>query len=165
MMNGVYCLSSSEPRANAILTGLRESGFTSEISVLLEDHVESKNLSLREDAARGAKIGGVVGALLALTIPGIGPALAVGPLVAALGGAAAGGAVGGLAGGSGALAPLELPEEVVTRLKERFSKGEILIAVHSDDPGKRRQALMVFQKEGAEFIYESRDGNREQIAS
>jgi hypothetical protein len=156
MANGVYCLSADEHKANAILTALRGAGFNSEISVLIENHAESRDMSVKEDAVRGAKIGGVVGAMLALTIPGIGPALAIGPLMAMMGGAAAGGIVGGLAGGSGVLGGVGLPQEVAERLRHGISDGEILISVHSDDAVKRQKALDIFRSENAEYTYEER---------
>lgn len=155
-MDAVYCLSSDEHKANAILTALRGAGLSSEISVLLENDAESRDMSLKENAARGVKIGGVVGALLALTLPGIGAALGIGPLLAAITGAAAGGAVGGLAGGSGALGPLGLPEEVSQRMQEGITNGEILIAVQTNDPRKLRQALSIFHAEEPEYIHEAR---------
>ena len=154
MTDAVYCLCSSEPQANAILTHLRSAGFSSEISVLLQERAKTKNISVKEDAVRGAKIGGIVGALLALAVPGLGAALAVGPILAALGGAASGGAVGGLAGGSGAFKPLGLPESVSRRLHERIRAGYILIAVHSDDAHERETATRIFKAEGADDIYE-----------
>jgi hypothetical protein len=156
MALGVYCMTSDEHRANAILTALRQKGFSSEISVLIGSKAESRDMSVKEDAARGAKIGSIVGALLALTIPGIGEALIIGPLLAALGGAAAGGAVGGLAGGSGVLGRLGLPEEVARQLKEGVAEGQILISVHSDDVQRRSKALEIFREEGAEYIYEEK---------
>jgi hypothetical protein len=155
MATGVYCMSSDEHRANAILTALRAAGFGSEISVLIGDHAESRDMSVKEDALRGAKLGSVAGAVIALTLPGIGEALVIGPLLAALAGAAAGGAVGGLAGGSGALGRLGLPEDVARRFKEGITKGEILIAVHTDDPAKRLTALAIFRDEGGEYIHET----------
>jgi hypothetical protein len=154
MANGVYCLSSDEHRANAILTALRTAGFSSEISVLIENHADSRDMSVKEDAARGAKIGSVVGALLALTIPGIGEALIIGPLLAIMGGAAAGGVVGGLAGGSGALGRAGLPDEVAARLHQGISQGRILISIHTDDPAMKQKALEIFRSENAEFIHE-----------
>src|SRR5215472_7146412 len=118
MENTVYCLASSEPQANEILTHLRNLGFSSsEISILLKDK-KTKNISVKEDAIRGAKkiglAGGVIGALAGLTalsIPAVGPLLIAGPFLAALSGAAVGGVVGGLAGGSGALTHIGIPEE------------------------------------------------------
>lgn len=154
MATGVYCMTPDEHRANAILTALRNAGFTSEISVLIGDHADSRDMSVKEDAVRGAKIGTIVGALVALTLPGIGEALIIGPLLAALTGAAAGGAVGGLAGGSGAIGKVGLPEEVSNQINRGVSKGEILIAVHTDDFAKRRAALSIFEAEKAEYVYD-----------
>jgi hypothetical protein len=147
-------MTSDEHRANAVLTALRNAGFTSEISVLIGDKAVSRDMSLKENAARGAKIGTIVGALVALTLPGIGEALIIGPVLAALTGAAAGGAVGGLAGGSGAIGKIGLPDEVASRINHGVSKGEILIAVHTEDPARRRTALSIFQDEKVEYLYD-----------
>jgi hypothetical protein len=96
--------------------------------------------------------------LAALTLPGVGPLLAIGPLastlVTAISGAVAGGAVGGLVGGSGAFEPLGLPAEVTERLRDRLFKGDILIAVHSPDPATLHRAAREFRTEEAEFIYD-----------
>ena len=154
MNRGVFCISPDEHRANAILTALRGAGFSSEISVLIGDNADSRDMSVKENAVRGAKVGSIVGALIALTLPGIGEALLIGPILAALTGAAAGGAVGGLAGGSGALGGIGLPEPVASRIHERVSKGEILIAVHTDDPQRLKEARSIFEAENAEYIYE-----------
>jgi hypothetical protein len=147
-------MSPDEHRANAILTALRGAGFNSEISVAIGDRADSRDMSLKENAVRGAKVGSIIGALIALTLPGIGEILVIGPLLAMLTGAAAGGAVGGLAGGSGAVGQAALPPEVLERLNHGVSKGEILISVHTDDPARRRQALALFRAEKAEYIYE-----------
>jgi uncharacterized membrane protein len=154
MSTGVYCLTADEHKANAILTALRAAGFSSEISVLIEDHAESRDMSVKEDAVRGAKIGTVVGALVGLMLPGIGQVLMIGPLLAAVTGAAAGGAVGGLAGGSGVLGGVGLPAPVQERLKKGISDGEMMVSVHTDDPAKRQKALEIFRAENAPYIYE-----------
>ena len=156
MSNAVYCSCSSESQSNAILVHLRNSGFSSEISVFLKNRSDTKDMSMKEDAVRGAEIGGVVGALVTLAVPGIGTALAIGPIMAALGGAAAGGAVGGLMGGTGAFKPLHLPKEVADRIAHEVNEGKILIAVHSDDSQKLSQALAIFRSENAEEIFDSR---------
>ena len=64
MTTGIYCLTPDEHRANAILTALRSAGFSSEISVLIGDEAHSRDMSVKEDAVRGAKVGTVVGALV-----------------------------------------------------------------------------------------------------
>lgn len=154
MTTGIYCMTADEHRANAILTALRSAGFNSEISVLIGDEAHSRDMSVKEDAVRGAKLGTVIGALVGLALPGIGQALLIGPLLAALTGAAAGGAVGGLAGGSGALGSIGLPEDVAGRINQGVSKGEILIAVHTDDTARTRTALEIMRAEKAEYVYE-----------
>jgi hypothetical protein len=159
MKNTVYCLAASEEQADAILTHLRNLGFTaSEISVLLKDK-ETKNISVNEDVLRGAEKGGLVGgalgaiAVTAVSLPIMGPILVAGPIVAAIGGAAVGGVVGGLAGGSGALTRIGLPKDAAPRLEQRLHDGGILIAVHSDDPVRLDTALRVFKSSGADEIY------------
>jgi len=160
MENTVYCLASSEPQANEILTHLRNLRFSSsEISILLKDK-ETKNISVKEDAIRGARKGGIAGGVLgalagltALSIPAVGPLLAAGPLLGAFGGAAVGGVVGGLAGGSGALTHIGIPEDHTPRVEEKIHDGAILIAVHSNDPARLDRALRVFKASGADDIY------------
>jgi len=162
MHNTVFCLASTEPQANGILVYLRNLGFAaSDISVILPNRSDTRNISMKEDAIRGAETGGVVGGILgwlaglsALSIPGLGAFFVAGPLVSALGGAVAGGVVGGLAGGSGALHPLVvLPEEDRRHIEDRLRAGDILISVHSDDPVIRERAVRAFKASGAEEIY------------
>jgi hypothetical protein len=138
------------------LTHLRNSGFGQEISVFLKNRTDTKDISLQENAIRDAGIGSVVGALVSLMVPGLGPVLAIGPLVTILGGAAAGGAVGGLIGGTGAFKPLNLPDDVATHFHQEVKNGNILIAVHSDNGAQLESALMIFRSEGATDIHDSR---------
>src|SRR5215475_11469124 len=148
MENAVYCVAATEPQADEILTHLRNLGFSaSEVSILLKDK-DTRNISVREDALRGARKGGIAGGVLgalagvsALTIPAVGPLLVAGPWLAALGGAAVGGVVGGLAGGSGALTHIGIPDDAAGRLEKRLHDGAILIAVHSNDPVRLDRAL------------------------
>src|SRR5206468_9579311 len=114
-------------QANDILTHLRNLGFSaSEVSVLLKDK-KTKNISMKEDAVRGARKGGIAGGVLGalagltvLSVPALGPLLVAGPVVSALGGAAVGGMVGGLAGGSGALTRIGIPEHHSARLEQEL---------------------------------------------
>ena len=160
MKKAVYCLAASEPEANSILTHLRNLGYSAnEVSVLLKAK-DTKNISMKEDAVRGAEKGGLVGGALGvlagftvLSIPALGPLLAAGPILAGLGGAAVGGVVGGLAGGSGALTHIGIPKDVEPRLQEKLRHGAILIAVHSDDPIRLDTALRVFKSSGGDDIY------------
>lgn len=164
MHNTVVCLATAEPQANEILTHLRNLGFSaSEVSILLHDG-QTKNISVKEDAVRGAEKGGVIGGVLgalagltALTVPVLGPIMIAGPLLSAIGGAAVGGVVGGLAGGTGALTNIGIPENAIPHLQDRLSGGAILIAVHSDDPIRLDKALRVFKSAGAEDVIASED--------
>lgn len=88
----------------------------------------------------GAALGGLGGLLVglgALTIPGIGPVLAAGPLataVAGLAGAGAGALAGGAAGGLlGALADAGLPEDQASFYAEGVRRGGTLLAVRVSD--------------------------------
>jgi hypothetical protein len=90
-----------------------------------------------EGAATGAVTGGTVGgfigllqALAALSIPGIGPVLVGGTVATILLNTLAGGAIGAAAGGLvGALAGLGIPEERATIYNERLSRGHYLLIV------------------------------------
>src|SRR5207237_10447964 len=80
-----------------------------------------------EGAAIGAGTGGMIGGVLGwlagvgmLTLPGVGPLLAAGPIVAALSGAAVGGTVGGVAGG---LTGLGFSDDEVNRYLGRIKEG------------------------------------------
>jgi hypothetical protein len=86
-----------------------------------------------DEAVVGAGTGAVVGALaglLAVTIPGVGPALALGPLAAILGGAGVGAAAGGLVG---ALAGAGLSDEEAYCYEEGVRRGGTLVAVTAED--------------------------------
>src|SRR5258708_391312 len=113
---------------------LKVEGFrNTDISVLLPDNVGSKdfahqkNTKAPEGAATGAGSGAVVGGALgwlagigALSIPGLGPFIAAGPIMGMLAGVGAGGAVGGLAGG---LIGLGIPEYEAKRYEGRIKEG------------------------------------------
>ena len=164
MDRAVYCLTSNEPQASEILTHLRNLGFdSSEISVLLKDK-DTRNISVKENAIRGAEKGGLAGGVLGalagltvLTVPVLGPLAVAGPIVSALGGAAVGGVLGGLAGGSGALTNIGIPAHESERVELRIHEGAVLIAVHTDDPIRRDKALRAFKSSGADEIYGAED--------
>jgi hypothetical protein len=91
-------------------------------------------------AGIGAAIGGIGGLLLglgALTIPGIGPVIAAGPLAVALStltGAGVGAVTGGVTGGLlGALIGLGVPEAEAEYYAEGVRRGGVLVTVQVDD--------------------------------
>src|SRR5262249_54889933 len=117
---------------------------------------------VKEDAVRGARKGGIAGALGALaltvlTVPALGPLAVSGPIVSVLCGAVARGGVGGLAGGSGGLTPIRISPHETPRMEQKLHNGAILIAVHSSDPVRRDRAIRVFKSAGAEDVYGSED--------
>jgi hypothetical protein len=91
-------------------------------------------------AGIGAAIGGIGGLLIglgALTIPGLGPVLAAGPLAVALStltGAGVGAVAGGVTGGLlGALIGLGIPEDEAQYYAEGVRRGGVLVTVQTDD--------------------------------
>lgn len=142
---------------------LKNAGFrNTDISVLFPENVGTKDFAhtkatkAPEGAATGAASGAVVGGALgwlvgigALTIPGLGPFIAAGPIVAALAGA---GAVGAAAGIAGALIGLGIPEYEAKRYEGRIRKGGILLSVHCDDSEWTKRAKDILMSTGAEDI-------------
>lgn len=83
--------------------------------------------------ATGAAVGGLGGLLVGLgmlTIPGIGPVLAAGPIATAIAGAGLGAVGGALVG---ALIDLGVPEDQAEELAEAVRRGGILLAARADD--------------------------------
>lgn len=80
----------------------------------------------------GAGLGSVAGLLVGLaglTIPGVGPFLAAGPLAGALGGLLAGGATGGIIG---ALSTVGVPEEYAREYASSIEQGQTLVSIRTD---------------------------------
>lgn len=151
MANTIVALYDDMDTAHQVVRDLRDSGVSNNhISLVAQDaageygkHVTTK-ADTTDGASTGAGVGAVVGGiggllvgLGALTIPGIGPVLAAGPLataVAALVGAGAGAVAGGVAGGLlGALIDLGIPEEHAGYYAEGVRRGGALVTVETDD--------------------------------
>jgi hypothetical protein len=96
-------------------------------------------------ASAGAVIGGALG-LVALTIPGVGPLLAAGPIAAALGGAMAGGAVGGLVG---SFAGLGVPTDEAKAYEAAVRDGSVVLAVRTPDEDAADAATAFLEQQGA----------------
>jgi hypothetical protein len=142
---------------------LHKAGYrTTDISVLSSDNQGSKDFLFGkrskslEGAATGTAVGAVIGAVLAwiastqtMTIVGMGPLVAAGPVLAALAGAGAGGTLGWIAG---FLAGLRLPEYVAKRYAGRIRRGGTLLSVHCDSPEWCDRAKKTLKETGARNI-------------
>jgi hypothetical protein len=170
MAKAVYCLIDSRDQAEDIVEELKVAGFANDqISVLLpdtqgtRDFAHEKHTKAPEGATTGAAAGGVIGGILGwlagigtLTVPGVGPLIAAGPIVAALAGVGAGATVGGL---TGALIGLGLPEYEAKRYASKIKEGNILISVHSESSGERQRAEDIFERAGAEDVSYAEEAN------
>ena len=159
----VFCLTTTREQAGRIVEQLKAANFSNnDISVLFpdksttRDFAHEKNTKAPEGAVTGAGTGGVIGGALgwiagigALTIPGIGPFIAAGPLLAALSGAAVGAAAGGVAGG---LIGLGIPELEAKRYEGKIRSGNLLISVHTDNSDEIKRAKDIFTRSGGQDI-------------
>ena len=142
---------------------LQKAGYrATDISVLSADNQGSKDFAHEkhnrsaQGAAAGAAVGAVCGAAAAwfisiqtVTISGLGPLVAAGPVVAALAGAGAGGTLGWIAGW---LSGLSRTEYVARRYTGRIRRGGILLSVHCDSPEWNDRARKALKDTGAREI-------------
>lgn len=153
----VAALFDNTARAVAALEDLDAHGFDRNQVNLIANDVEGKYSMYFDDdgkyiageednttSGEGAAAGGGIGALLGgaggvlaglglIAIPGIGPALAAGPIVAGLIGAGAGAVAGGLVG---ALVSAGMPEESAGKYAEGVRRGGTLLLLRTE-PGER----------------------------
>jgi outer membrane lipoprotein SlyB len=174
MENSVACIAHDRKQADRIVDRLKEANLPgSSISVVFADRRESRNFAIDKDTkapegaiagvGTGGVIGGAVGLLAgigAITIPGIGPLIAVGPLMSALSGAAVGAGIGGIAG---ALIGLGYPEYVAKNYEARVKGGDILITFRSSSEDEIERARDIFVSEGATDISALREPERETV--
>lgn len=163
MKQAVICLVKTYTQADALVGQLKSEGFpATDISVLMPDENGVRDMSYEKHskapegtstgAASGAILGGALGVLAgigALTIPGLGPFIAAGPIMAGLSGAAVGGAVGGITGG---LIGLGVPEYEAIQYEGKLKDGNLLISVHTEDKEKAKRAEQVCKSNGASDI-------------
>lgn len=155
----VICIATSRQQAETIGDLLKTARFSNtDISVLFPDRGATRDFAheMHTKAPEGAVAGGLVGGVLgwvaglaALAIPGVGAFLAAGPLLVALSGAAVGAAVGGIAGG---LIGMGIPEIQAKCYEGKVQAGNILIAVHTENPLEIAQSKDIFAHAGAEDI-------------
>jgi hypothetical protein len=142
---------------------LQREGFRpTDLSILFPENVGTKDFAHEkgtkapEGAATGAGSGAVIGGVLgwlagvgSITIPGVGPFLAAGPIMAALAGMGVGGTAGGLIG---ALAGAGIPEYEAKRYQGMLKNGGILISVHCDNSEWTSKAKDILERTGADDV-------------
>jgi hypothetical protein len=143
---------------------LHKAGYrATDIAILSSENQGSKDFAHEqrtkglEGAATGAAAAAVVGAALAwfvsiqaVTITGLEPLVAAGPVLGALAGAGAAGTLGWIVG---LLAGLRLPEYVAKRYAGRIRRGGILLSVHCDSPEWCDRAKKTLKTTGARNIF------------
>ena len=159
----VFGIYSTREDVESAVGQLKAQGFrATDISILFPQNIGSKDLAHEratkapEGAAAGAGSGAVIGGALAwlasigaLSVPGVGPLLAAGPIVAALAGAGAGGAIGGVAG---ALIGYGIPEYEAKRYESRVKDGGVLLSVHCATSDEIARVKELLKRTGADDI-------------
>ena len=153
--------------AQAVVEKLTQKGFPSDsISVVARDKAtdrdeaadaeekpkeKSKDKPEAEGVTKGAVLGGAIGGVAGLaaiaaglTLPGIGPTLAAGPITA-LWGTAVGALTGGLLGG---LIKMGVPEREANYYAEGVRRGGALVTVETDDD-RAEEAAALMRENGA----------------
>jgi hypothetical protein len=87
-----------------------------------------------------------------ISVPGLGPFIAAGPILAALSGAGLGSAAGGLIG---AIAGFCVPEYEARRYDGKLDAGNILLSVHCENVGELKKAKQILKDSGAVHIRSS----------
>ncbi|NLY54443.1 MAG: hypothetical protein GX060_07490 [Firmicutes bacterium] len=168
MQKTVIGLFTSESAAREAIATLRTKGYTeNEINLVQKDtggdrgrlgspgmtngisssDFESRTDSLGDGVTSGATWGGLAGLALgvgALSVPGVGPLLAAGPIAGALTGAATGGIAGGLIDWG-------IPEERGRHYEDRVKEGDLLAIVKVSE-NRADEAAKIFRSKGAKDV-------------
>lgn len=141
--------------AQSAVTDLVDNGFTRDDISLLANNVTGEHThhayldrehpTHREAAGLGAgALGGGLGGLLlglgVFAVPGVGPALAAGPLATMLAGAGVGAAAGGLAG---MLLDLGIPDQEAGYYAEGVRRGGTLVVVKTSEDSANQAAAIL----------------------
>lgn len=154
-MSTVIGTFSSREAAEKAAQELRDQGFTEdEISLVAKGDQKAESadgVMDMETAADGAAWGGIAGgaagllaAVGAITIPGIGPIVAAGPLAAALTGAAGGGLAGGLL-------DMGIPEDRGQFYEDEVKRGRVLATVDTE-ADMAEKAAEIMRRNGASDV-------------
>jgi heat induced stress protein YflT len=141
-------------QAELAIRELKREGFAeSDIGVLMRERhperelAEATGTKMSEGATTGAIGGGLAGGVIgllaavgALAIPGIGPIIAGGALASTLAGAGIGAAAGGLIG---ALVGMGIPEEDAKFFEQGLRSGGILITVRARSRSEGARGILI----------------------
>lgn len=164
----VYGLFETRAALETAVGRLKAEGFSSsDISTLLPSIEGSKEFTPEADAkanedsavgaAGGAVLGGALGWLAGigtLSIPGLGPFVAAGPILATLGGAGFGGALGGIAG---ALVGMGVTEHEAKHFESAVQAGGLLLSVHAGQGDWIDKVKAIFKECGAHDVSATTD--------
>ena len=150
----VFCIAPNRATADRLLHDLKVAEFASSaISVLFLDRkpaaAASGTAPRPAAAASSTEIRGVVAwleGIRTVSIPGVGPLIAAGPVAVGFGPATTGGIAGGLT-------DFDIPDTEAARYEDRILQGEILIGVHSENPEACARARDLFGAGGAEKMF------------
>jgi hypothetical protein len=172
----VFAIYRSREAVEEAVGVLEAGGFRrADISVLLPENEGTKDLAHEKHTkapegttagtVTGGAIGGILGGLIGgglISIPGLGPLLAAGPIIAALTGLGSGGVVGGAIG---ALVGLGIPEYEAKRYAGRIKSGGLLLSVHCDNTEWERRARQMLEQTGGEEIAASGEASADYAVS
>ena len=162
-MQTVAALFRDRLMAERAIDDMRRMGFDPQrVSVVAQDRGQAREIAnatgaeTSAGAATGAGVGAIFGGAIgwlaglgALTIPGIGPLVAAGPLAAALGGAGIGAVTGGVVG---ALTGWGFSESEARTYENRIREGDILLTVEIPDGESSGMAEDVLRRAGGESV-------------
>ena len=160
LRHSVYGIFNDQFALDSAIDNLKAQNFkNTDISILIHKKIENNDLANEENSkapegatagvATGAFAGSIFGWLIGagiLTVQGLGPLVAAGPIMAAIAGASIGGTVGGVAGG---LIGLGIPEHEAKKYEDLVKVGGLLISIHIDDDVWEEKALDILRKNGA----------------
>jgi hypothetical protein len=163
MATSIFCVAQSDDIARSIVEELEVSGVRSnDVSILFPDTTALTSFAAERDihvlkrtsvcTSAGIAFGGALAWLVSigsLSIPGIGPFIAAGPIGTALAGATIGATLGGLAG---ALVGLGISKIEAKRYEDKIRKGGILVSAHALNRCEISRVKSIFITEGAEDI-------------
>lgn len=140
--------------AEKAVSQMRQKGFDKDISIIARDKNREKNQYTtmnNDNITNGTATGGVLGALAglavgagALTIPGLGPMIAAGPIAGFFSGTATGGIAGGMV-------DYGIPEDRSKFYEAKIKQGSILVTVQAAD-NQVNEAADTLRRFGAQDV-------------